>query len=286
MAWAVFAAAAGEAWPAGPAAFARALWHGGLHLDRRPVDPERPPERIPAGTRAEAWGFAREPECPELPDAPLWEGFGLIAVDKPAWLATQRTRASARLALEAMLRERLGEPGLAAVHRLDRPTSGVVLLARERAAAAWMEREWREGRVTKRYLAWVAPPPARAEATVRGRMRRVLDPARIRFALAPEDGGSGRPSETRFVRRAWAGGRALLEAWPRTGRTHQIRVHAAAAGHPVVGDDLYGPPWAPGLASSAGRVLLHAVGLRFRPPGSREPVEVEAPLPPDFPAPG
>jgi 23S rRNA-/tRNA-specific pseudouridylate synthase len=187
-----------------------------------------------------------------------------------------------RVSLEARLRALLGCPELAAVHRLDRTTSGVVLFARDRAAAAWLGRELREGRVARRYLAWVSPVPAWDETVVRGFLARVAHPSRIRFALQPEPVTGARASETRLRRVAVRDGRALLEAWPRTGRTHQIRVHCASAGHPVVGDDLYGPAFAPGRPSAAGRALLHAREIRFRLPGRGEAVCVTAPLAPDF----
>jgi 23S rRNA pseudouridine1911/1915/1917 synthase len=282
--FAELAAALRRRWPAGPAAFDRVLWHGGLHLDGRPVDPDRPPRRVAAGTRVAAWGFAREPE--EVPlgrDAVLLDARGVVAAAKPAWLPTQATRASRRLGLEARLRALLGCPGLVAAHRLDRATSGVVLFARDAAAAAWLGRELREGRVARRYLAWVAPVPAWSETVVRGFLARAAHPARIRFALHDAPRPGARASETHLRRIAVCGERALLEAHPRTGRTHQIRVHCAAAGHPVVGVDLYGPAWAPGRPSAAGRALLHARELRFRLPGGEERA-VRAPLPADFPS--
>lgn len=278
-----FLAEARAAWPLGAIHFDRALDRGGVHVAGRPVDPQAPPPVVAAGTRAVAWGFEREPDAVALGEGwRLFDRHGVVAVDKPAWLPTQRTRACARASLEARLRERLGVPGLAAVHRLDRQTSGVVLFARDPAAAGWMDRELRAGRVEKEYLAWVSPPPA-GDFRVSGWMVRIPRGRRFAWALRAAPAPGGRSSETRFEVLALDGPRALLRAHPVTGRTHQIRVHLAAAGHPVVGDDLYGPPFEPGAPGSAARVLLHARALRFRPPGCDRPERVEAPVPGDFP---
>ena len=282
-----FVEEAGDAWPLGPRLFAGLLAHGALHLDGRPVDPSHPPARVGAGTRATAWGFEREPAAVTVDRSRvLLDGDGIVAVDKPPWITTQGSRASQRHSLERRLADLLGEPGLAAVHRLDRQTSGVVLFARTPAAAAWMERELRAFRVRRLYLAWVAPPPDSERLRVSGWIRRVPHPARFAFGLSPRRVPDGRFSETTFRVRLRCERRALLEARPSTGRTHQIRVHLAARGHAVVGDDLYGPPWAPGPPSSAGRTLLHARRIEFRPPGAVESLVVEAPLPADFPAEG
>jgi len=245
-----------------PASAEQAYGHGGIHVNGRPLDPEAEPAPVEAGSWVVVYAFEREPEpvaCGAL--RVLHDGDGLVAVDKPAWLPMQRTRASARLSLEASLRAQLGDPTLVAAHRLDRQTSGVALFARGRAGA-WVARELAERRVQKRYLTVAAPPPERASFDVEGCLARAPDPARFRFALGPE----GRWSRTSFHVLARGERRALLEAAPETGRTHQIRVHLAAAGAPVVGDDLYGPPFTPGSASSAERVLLHAAALELRRP--------------------
>jgi len=98
------------------------------------------------------------------------------------------------------------------------------------------------------------------------------------YLLFPAPREGARASHTRFTRLAGDAERALLLAEPSTGRTHQIRVHAASVGSPVVGDDLYGPPFAEGAPGSASRALLHAAALRLRLPDRRE-LELSAPLP-------
>jgi 23S rRNA-/tRNA-specific pseudouridylate synthase len=129
-------------------------------------------------------------------------------------------------------------------------------------------------RVAKRYLAVVAPPPERDAFAVEGFLARTPDPARFRFALHAEPRDGARWSVTRFRVRERRAGRALVEAQLETGRTHQIRVHLAAAGSPIAGDDLYG------ASAAAERVLLHAAALSLaRPDGST--LRIEAPVPAD-----
>ncbi len=255
----------------------RALWHGGVHLNGHPLDGDRPPERLPGGAWVVVYAFAREPEpVPFVASRILHDGDGLVAVDKPPWLPMQRTRASARLSLERELRRLLADDSLVAVHRLDRQTSGVALFARGRAGA-WATRALADRRVAKRYLAVTAPAPGRDAFVCEGWIGRAPDPARFRFALHAEPREGARFSRTAFAVLARRGERALVEARPETGRTHQLRVHLAAHGAPIAGDDLYGA----GATAGAERVLLHAAALDLeRSEGA--PLRLEAPLPPDI----
>jgi len=281
--WSAFVAEARLRWTPGPEAFDRVLWHGGLQLAGRPLDPERPPAAVPGGSGVIGWGFVREPRVPQVASgAVLLDRAGLVAVDKPAWLPMQRTRASARHSLEQQLRALLDCPGLVAVHRLDRQTSGVALFARTRELARHMQRELAAHRVRKGYLAWVSPPPAWRGCRAAGWIRRASHGRRVYFALDSTPGIDGRWSETRLRVGETAAARALLEARPISGRTHQVRVHLAALGHPVVGDDLYGRAFATGAPHAAGRCLLHAREVALRLPGEAGATEIHAPLPGDF----
>ena len=256
-----------------PAAWQRLLWHGGLHLDGRPHGEGELPEWIAPGTRVDLYAFAREPEAiPFGAERILAEETDWLAADKPAWLPTQATRASRRLSLETALRELTGCAQLAAVHRLDRETSGVVLFARTREAAGRLGRALAAGRAHRRYLAVVSPAPERERFEVSGFLGRTLDPHRYRFALREAAQPGFRWSRTRFRRIAAAGARAVLSAEPATGRTHQIRVHLSASGTPIAGDVVYG-------GAPAARLLLHAVRLEVEDGGT---IAVEAPLPPDL----
>ncbi len=255
----------------------RALWHGGIHVSGRPVDCDTPPAVIAAGSAISVYALAYEPEPIALaPARILYDDGALVAVDKPAWLTTQRSRASVRLSLEAALRALLGDASLVAVHRLDRETSGLVLFARGTQAARWCGRELRERRVEKRYLAVVSPAPREERFAVTGALGRVRDPRRIRFALGGEL-YAPRASASRFRVLSRGEGCAGVECVPLTGRTHQLRVHLASVASPIAGDDLYGAAWSPGAPE---RTLLHAAELILRRP-SGQWLALTAPPPPE-----
>ncbi len=226
----------------------------------------------------------------KAPAGLLFLGDRFAAIDKPAGLSLRTSRAdphgAARGLIDALrFREHEHfagrEPRL--VHRLDESTSGVVLVALDPDIHRELVSRFAEGRVEKTYLAlvWGHPRPAIGIWDAR------LGPDRKdrrRMRVDPE----GRPALTEYKVLAKAPHVALVELKPRTGRTHQLRVHLAAAGHPIVGDDLYGGPREHGVrpaalraALSPGRALLHAFRLVL--PGF-EPESYEAPLPSDFAA--
>jgi 23S rRNA pseudouridine1911/1915/1917 synthase len=145
-------------------------------------------------------------------------------------------------------------------------------------------RQFRDREVEKTYLALVHGEPRFQSdwiETPLGRSKR--HPERI--TVRPE--GEGRPARTYYELRQRFAGHAYVECHPKTGRTHQLRVHLASVGHPVIGDALYVPrgrklaPWPAGAAEPA-RQMLHAAGLTFRHPVLGEPLAFEAPLPADF----
>jgi 23S rRNA pseudouridine1911/1915/1917 synthase len=163
-------------------------------------------------------------------------------------------------------------PGL--VHRLDRDTSGVMVVARTAAAAAALRAQFKARSVVKVYLALVKgevrPPEGVIDAPV-GR-----DPRRRQRMTAL---ASGRPARTAYRLLGEAGGYSFLEARPQTGRTHQIRVHLAAIGHPVAGDPVYGR-----RDPLVSRTALHAWRLEVDHPVTAERMRFEAPLPADMAA--
>ena len=218
----------------------------------------------------------------------LFEDDALIVVDKPSGLAVHGGSGIATGLIEQMRAARPEARFLELVHRLDRDTSGVMLVAKKRAALVALHEQLREGGFDKRYL-----------VLVRGRWRD--EKRRVKLALHKfatkegerrvrvEDEG-GQESETIFRRRATWFDRdpplALLEAELKTGRTHQIRVHLTHLGFPLAGDDKYGDfAWNKTLAKEGlKRMFLHAHRLAFLHPVSGDPVAFEAPLPRDLAA--
>ena len=228
----------------------------------------------------------------EMPIAVLHEDDHLLALDKPAGIVVHPTWGHrAGTLLNGLLWRAASESGEAVtpwrprlLHRLDRGTSGVMLVAKTPLAQRVLARAWQRREVAKEYLAVVlGRPEARAGRVELAIARDPQDPKR-RVA-----GPDGRPSATRWelLAESPAGTDpvALLRCRPETGRTHQIRVHLAAAAMPVAGDPLYGggaPPLSPRLAgeiAALGRHALHAAALSFLHPASGERMRLEAPLP-------
>jgi RluA family pseudouridine synthase len=214
-------------------------------------------------------GPALPPEAPDV--AVLWREGPILVMNKPAGVPFAPTRAAAAGTVLHALARRLALPlqSLHPVHRLDTGTSGAVLVALEAGAAAFLGEALREGRVAKSYNAWVAGEPEGAEGS-------------WSFPLGRPAGGvvrvdpSGREARTLYRVLAREGEWSFLELRLLTGRTHQIRVHCAAAGVPILGDAKYGRP-----DPRFRRPLLHSRRLVFPLPGGGE-AAVEAPLPADM----
>lgn len=214
----------------------------------------------------------------------------ILALDKPAGVTAQEGRAGGEslLDLAAALLASLGEdPRALLVHRLDRGTTGVTVLARTRAAQRALLEEFREGRAEKEYRALVHGKVALDEGEIA--LPLGADPvAPGRRRVVP--GGPGSPgSEEAFTRyrvvERFGEVATLLAGMPRTGRTHQLRVHFQSLGHPLLGDARYGGPQSitrqDGTRQDFARPLLHALSLRLRfPPGSA--LTLRAPEPADF----
>lgn len=199
----------------------------------------------------------------------------MLAIDKPHGLAVQggtkqRTHIdglAAALTLDAAVPPRL-------VHRLDKDTSGVLVLGRTAGAAAWLTRQFREGTVRKRYWAVTAgaPTPPTGEVNLPISKARTADGERMVV-----DEAAGRPALTVYqCQGIHTDGTAWLILEPRTGRTHQLRVHCAALGCPILGDRKYG---AASPSKAERRLHLHAQGLTIEPAPGRPPVTLTAPLP-------
>jgi 23S rRNA pseudouridine1911/1915/1917 synthase len=220
-----------------------------------------------------------EPEPMDLRIA--YEDEHLVVVDKPAGLVVHPAPGHATgtlvhglLALDVEGGEEPERPGI--VHRLDRDTSGLLVVARSQAAHRRLQELVRERAVEREYLALVVGRPrslaGRIEASI-GRDRH--DP--VRHSL---DTDSPREAVTHFEVAEQLARHTLLRVTLETGRTHQIRVHLEAIGLPVAGDPVYGRPGELGLE----RQFLHAARLAFPHPVTGERVEAESPLPPDLEA--
>ncbi len=256
----------------------RALEAGGVFLDGRRCKVAarlvRPGQRVEVNL--EEGGRAGAEPAPLERERLLYADDLLAAVDKPAGVPAQPTLASDRGALPELAARLLGGD-VVLVHRLDRETSGVTVFARTRPAAAALAAAFRDGTPEKTYLArWARaphPPEGRLEAPL---SRDPSHPGRRRVDPA------GEPAATRWRTLATgAGGAALVEARPETGRTHQIRAHLAHLGAPLCGDPRYGGPRRLGDVAFP-RVLLHALRLEIDHPGSGARLAFEAPVPRDF----
>jgi 23S rRNA pseudouridine1911/1915/1917 synthase len=193
----------------------------------------------------------------------LYEDDDAIAVDKPPGVTAQPTPGRVGDSLVDLVSARLGRPaGL--VHRLDKETSGVTLFGKNAAATSRLAAEFREGRARKQYLAvTLAGLPAEGEID----LPLSKDPSRPgRWRASAR--ANGVPAHTRYTRLA-DGPLSVVQLFPSTGRTHQLRAHLAGVGHPIVGDRLYG-------GASGPRCLLHAWRLALLG------LALEAPVPADL----
>jgi 23S rRNA pseudouridine1911/1915/1917 synthase len=244
----------------------------------------KPSERVTAGLSVSV--TIPPPETitlvPEaIPLTIIYQDGDIIVLDKPAGLTVHPapghpsgTLVNALLAACPDLRGIAGtlRPGI--VHRLDKDTSGLMVVAKNDRAQRALQRQLKDRDVRKTYLALVRGVPAPREGTIAAPIGR-HPKNRKKMAVVAD----GREATTRYrVREEIAGGQySLLEVEPVTGRTHQIRVHLAAVGHPVVGDATYGRP-----SAAVGRQFLHAHKLAFAMPLGRRTVEFESPLPADL----
>ena len=222
-----------------------------------------------------------QPAAAEVPEARFsvaWEDEHLIVVDKPAGVVVHPARGHAAGTLAQAL-ERLGAAGgpegrHGIVHRLDRDTSGLLVVARSEPVHAELQAALRARRILREYLALVEGRPDSRSGTIEaplGRDRRV----RTRIST---DTAEGRAAVTHFETERELDGLTLLRVRLETGRTHQIRAHLKAIGHPVAGDPEYGHAGLLGLE----RQFLHAERLAFDHPVTGERIDVRSPLPDDL----
>jgi 23S rRNA pseudouridine1911/1915/1917 synthase len=207
----------------------------------------------------------------------LHEDDHLVVVDKPTGLVVHPGAGTdAPTLVEGLLFDRALPPSddpvrPGVVHRLDKETSGVIVVAKTSTALAQLQRQFADHSVTKSYIAVVGGILREEEGTIDAPVGR--DPAHPRRMSIQSDGRAAQ-TDFRVLRRLEDS--TLLHAQPRTGRTHQLRVHFRYIGHPVLGDAIYG-------SASAQRLLLHAWRITVRHPATDEVLRFEAPIPPGFP---
>ena len=267
----------------------RILRSGEVRVNQRRVGPE---VRLASGDRLRvppirtAAPGARRAELAPVAAAALppilFEDEALLAVDKPAGLAVHGGSGVSFGLIERLRQARPQAKFLELVHRLDRETSGVLLVAKKRSALIALHEQLREGRTDKRYQVLVRGKWRDAVRTVELPLTKYLTGEGERRVRVERDGQHARTIFRRV--RVWPGAEpplALLEAELDTGRTHQIRVHLTHLGFPLAGDEKYGDfAWNRELARTGlKRMFLHAQRFRFTHPVTGQVMTIESPLP-------
>ena len=234
--------------------------------------------RIPPIRVAEKPDTSFIPAC-EFPV--LFEDEALLAIDKPAGTAVHGGSGVSFGVIEQLRRARPQAKCLELVHRLDRETSGVLLVAKKRSALTGMHEIMREGNSDKRYLTLVLGSWQNAKQHVKLRLHKFDTPQGEKRVMVREDGQTAHTIFT--LQQRWPGF-SLLEAQLKTGRTHQIRVHLSHLGFPIAGDAKYGDFARNKELMKQGlkRMFLHAHAIAFNHPLTGEPLRITAPLAPEL----
>lgn len=215
-----------------------------------------------------------------LPIEILYEDDELIIPSKPADMPTHPSHDHYNDTVANALAYRYAKQNIPFVfrpiNRLDRNTSGLLLIAKNKLSAGRLTRSLDEGKIQKRYLAVLDGEMQTAKGVIDACLHRTAKSIIVREVCSPNAPDADK-ARTEYRVLSVANGHTLVEAKPITGRTHQLRVHFASVGHPITGDDLYGTP-----SVLIARHALHAVQLTFPHPTTQESMEVTAPLPEDF----
>lgn len=222
-----------------------------------------------------------KPKAEAIPLAIVFEDSDLAVIDKPPGLVVHPAAGNETGTLVNALLHHCNDlagiggerrPGI--VHRLDKETSGLLVVAKNEASLNELARQFKERETIKDYLALARGVPAHATGTLSQPIGR--HPVHRKKMAAGVRGG--RPALSRYEIVEALGSASLLRVRIETGRTHQIRVHLAAMGHPVLGDALYGGAG----RGTAPRQMLHAAHLEFKHPASGQHLRFDSPLPPDM----
>ncbi len=240
-----------------------------------------PPVRVSAQVQAKADAPAPAREFPVL-----MEDEAMMAIDKPAGVAVHGGSGVSFGVIEQLRRARPALANLELVHRLDRETSGVLLVAKKRSALKNLQDQFRDRETGKTYLALVLGLWPSNKKVIDSPLMKYTIPNGVgegerRVKVVGKDDPNGMRSITLVRVARTVGPYTLLEVTIKTGRTHQIRVHLASQGHPIAGDDKYGDFEHNKLLQKMGlkRMFLHAWQLKFQHPQSHRPVSLQAPLP-------
>ncbi len=256
------------------------------------VPPVRVSERATEKAQAMAQGAVRG--VPARDFAVLLEDEHLLVINKPAGVAVHGGSGVSFGVIEQLRMARPQAKFLELVHRLDRETSGILLVAKKRSALKNLQDQFRERQTGKTYLAMVRGTwPARLKVLDKPLHKYLLEgkdaqAGERRVKVVARDDADGMPSVTLVKVREQRPQGTLLEVTIKTGRTHQIRVHLASEGHPILGDDKYGDFELNKALAGAGarpglkRMFLHAWRLQFNHPASGERLEILAELPPEL----
>jgi 23S rRNA pseudouridine955/2504/2580 synthase len=208
----------------------------------------------------------------------LFEDENFLIVNKPAGYAVHGGSGVSSGIIEGLRLIRPEARFLELVHRLDKDTSGCLIIAKKRSALKRLHELFRDDLIHKTYLALLAGQWARKKLVVNAPLLKNVSKGGERMVMISK---AGKEAETLFRRLKLFTDSTLVEASPKTGRTHQIRVHAASLGHPIVGDDRYGQDEINRKFKERGykRMFLHAEKLQFQHPVTGAPLTILAPLP-------
>lgn len=256
---------------------------GRIHAGRRLAAGDvvrMPPLRTGEGQGPEAFPLG-EAFRRLLESSILLEDAEILVINKPARVAVHGGSGLALGIIEGMRRMRGDARFLELVHRLDRDTSGCLVMAKKRSALRRLHEQFRENLVDKVYLALLDGRWMETSRTIVAALEKNILQSGERLVKASD---RGKAAVTYFRRKQSCGDWTLVEAEPKTGRTHQIRVHAKCLGHSIAGDQRYGSPERLREAHRIGlrRLFLHASRLSFDHPATGQRVSFEAPLDPEL----
>ena len=259
----------------------RVVRSGEVRVNSRRVKPDY---RLQVGDRVRVppVRVSREKPLPRGAEFPvIYEDPALLVVDKPAGIAVHGGSGVSFGVIESLRAARPQAKVLELAHRLDRDTSGLLMIAKKRSVLVELHRMLREGEADKVYLALVKGAPAEPKLEIREALHKYVTSSGERRVSVQED---GKAAVTRVTLLKRSSDFSLVQLHLLTGRTHQIRVHLAHVGHPVLGDTKYGDfTLNRELAKQGGtRLMLHASSLSLAHPLTGATLDFKAPLPPEM----